>query len=79
MNNVNNIRTLKKAVGEMKKGEKLYISAIGLTVNAIEQLREYVKGNVLMPERSEAEKAYNDAESIMNGKVILPQMTYIKQ
>ena len=79
MYNVNNIRTLKKVVREMNQGEKLYINAIGLTVNAIEQLREYIKENVLLPEKTEAQQLYNDLSAVMSGKTILPQMTYIKQ
>lgn len=79
MYNVNNIKTLKKVVKEMKKGETLYINAISLSINAIEQLREYIKLNVLLPDKSEVENLYNDIESVMNGKTILPQMTYIKQ
>ena len=79
MYNVNNIRTLKKVVREMKKGEKLYVNAIGLSINAIEQLREYIKENVLLPDREEVERVYNDVETVMNGTVIFPQMTYIKQ
>ncbi len=79
MYNANNIRTLKKVVREMNQGEKLYINAICLTVNAIEQLREYIKENVLLPDKSEAEQLYNDISSVMSGKTILPQMTYIRQ
>ena len=79
MYNANNIRALKKVVREMKKGEKFYINAICLTVNAIEQLREYIKANVILPDESEVEKSYDDVESVMCGKVIFPQMTYIKQ
>ena len=79
MYNVNNIRTLKKVVREMNQGEKLHINAIGLTVNAIEQLREYIKENVLLPDKTEAQQLYNDLSAVMSGKTILPQMTYIKQ
>ncbi len=79
MYNANNIRTLRNVVKEMKQGEKLYINAIGLTTNAIEQLREYIKENVLLPDKSEAEQLYNDIPSVMSGKIILPQMTYIRQ
>ena len=52
MYNANNIRTLKKVVREMKQGEKLYVNSIGLTINAIEQLREYIKENVLFNHES---------------------------
>lgn len=79
MYNANNIRTLKKVVKEMKQGEKLYINSICLTVNAIEQLRQYIKENVLLPDKSEAEQIYSDIQAVMSGKTILPQMTYIRQ
>lgn len=79
MYNANNIKTLKKVVKEMKRGEKLYVNSICLTVNAIEQLRQYIKENVLMPDKTEAEKIYKDIQAVMSGKTILPQMTYIRQ
>ena len=79
MYNANNIRTLKKVVKEMKRGEKLYINSICLTTNAIGQLREYVKDNVLLPDKSEVEQIYSDIQAVMSGKTILPQMTYIRQ
>ena len=70
MYNVNNIRTLKKVVREMEQGEKLYINTICLTVNAIEQLREYIKENVLLPDKTEAQQLYNDLSAVMSGKTI---------
>ena len=75
----NKTKTLKKAIGEMSKGEKIYINSIGLTVNAIEQLRKYIKENVLLPDKAEAEHLYKDIPAVMSGKTILPQMTYIRQ
>lgn len=79
MYNANNVRTLKKVVREMKKGETLYINAISCSFNMIGQLREYIKDGVLAPDEEEVKKSYNDVESVMNGTVIFPQMTYIKQ
>ena len=79
MYNANNIRTLRKAVKEMKQGETLYINAICLTANAIERLRNYIKENVLLPDKSEVEQLYSDMQAVMSGKTILPQMTYIRQ
>ncbi len=79
MYNSNNIRSLKKTVEKMKKGEKLYINAISLSVNVIEQLRDYIEDNVLLPDKMEVERVYNDISSVMSGKVIFPQMTYIRQ
>lgn len=63
----------------MKQGEKLYIDSIGLTINAIEQLRQYIKENVLLPDKSEAEQISSDVQAVMSGNTILPQMIYIKQ
>ncbi len=79
MYNANNTRTLRKVVKEMKKDETLYINAICLTTNAIEQLRNYIKENILLPDESEVEQLYSDIQAVMSGKTILPQMTYIRQ
>ena len=72
------IRTLKKTVRELKSGESIYINSIGLSINSIEALRTMVMGGVLIPDSIEAEKVYKRPEDIMNGKVIFPQMTYVK-
>lgn len=79
MKNPNNVRALKKNISSLKKGETIYINSIGLTINAIEYLRECIQEKVLLPYREEVEKSYKDVESVMNGKVIFPQMTYIRQ
>lgn len=73
------IRTLKKVVREMGHGKGVYINAIYLSTPAIDQLRKYIKENVLLPDETEAQKLYNDISGVMNGDTILPQMTYIKQ
>lgn len=72
-------RRLKKAVGEMRKGERLYVNAISLTTDEIGQLRKYIKEKVLMPDESEARKKYEDIQAVMSGETILPQMTYIRR
>ena len=79
MYNANNIKTLRKVVKKMNPGETLYINSICLTINAIEQLRRYIKQGVLLPDKAEAEQIYNDISAVMSGKTILPQMTYIRQ
>lgn len=79
MCNPNNVRTLKKLVISMYKGKRLYINSICLTEGAIEQLREYIKENVLLPDKTEAQQIYNELSAVMSGKTIIPQMTYIKQ
>lgn len=73
------IGMLNKAVMELDKGEKIYINAIGLSLGAVDKLRNYIKKGVLLPYRPEVERAYKDVESVMNGNVIFPQMVYIKQ
>ena len=71
-------KSVKKVVSEMKSGESIYINAISLTPSAISQIRTLIKFGTLIPDKDEASKMYNDVDSVMNGSVILPQMTYIK-
>lgn len=79
MYNVNNIRTLKKVVREMKTGESIYIDAICLSLNAIDQLKQYVKDGVLTPDEDEVKQVCKVPEDIMTGKYLFPQMLYTKQ
>lgn len=79
MYNVNNIRALKKIVKEMNKGDKIYINSINLSVNVIEQLREFVKGSILLPDEEQVKEVYKDVVAVMSGKTIIPQMEYIRQ
>lgn len=79
MYNANNVRSLRKLVKEMKKGEKLYVNAISISINAVDQLRDYIKSGIITPDKSEVERVYNNVNDVMTGEVIFPQMTYIKQ
>lgn len=79
MKNISNVRSLRKVVRKMAPGETLYIDAINLSTGAIDQLRSYVKDQILLPVEAEIMPLYNNIPAVMSGKVILPQMTYIKQ
>lgn len=79
MYNVNNIRILRKVVREMKAGESIYINAICLSQNAIDQLKQYVKEGVLVPDEDRVKREYKVPEDIMSGKYLFPQMVYVKQ
>lgn len=72
------MKNFEKTINKMKKGEKIYINSIGLTVKNIESLKNMIKSNILIPDKSEVEIVYKDVESVMNGDVIIPQMDYIK-
>lgn len=74
-----NYRTLKKSIIEMNAGEKVYINSIGLSLNAINTLRTLICDGIITPDIEEVKKTYKDVENVMNGKVILPQMDYIRK
>lgn len=74
-----NIRSFRKAVREMESGQIFYLNAINVSFAVVEQLREFIDIGIVEPIREEAEKYYKDVESVMSGKVILPQMEYIKK
>lgn len=63
-----------KTINKMKAGEKIYINAICLNSECIDDLRSFIQSGTLQP--IEPQRFYNDVESVMNGKVILPQMEY---
>lgn len=73
------MRNFEQTIYKMSKGEKVYINSIALTVKNIETLKNMIKSNILIPDKSEVEYVYKDVESVMNGDVIIPQMTYIKK
>ena len=73
------IRSFRKVVREMASGQRFYLNAISVSVVVIDQLRQYIEDGVVEPVREEVEKCYNDVEAVMSGKVILPQMEYIKK
>lgn len=74
------VRELKKAVAGMKKGERIYVNAIGCTEAAIEFLRKMIEDDVLTVDGSELAKYIIPAArgNYRTGKSICPQMTYIK-
>lgn len=73
-----NYRSLNKQIKGMNKGEVVFINAINLSENSINLLRTFVKNGVLVPDKVEVTMMYKDVESVMNGTVILPQMSYSK-
>ena len=79
MYNANNLRTMKKAVKEMKTGEVIFINIICLTEKAVNQLKQYIIDGVLVPDEKQVKEMYNIPEEVMSGNVILPQMEYIKR
>ncbi len=74
-----NVRSFRKEVREMASGQRFYLNAISVSVAVVEQLRQYIKDGVVEPVREEVEKCYKDVEAVMSGKVIFPQMEYIKK
>lgn len=74
------VRELKKVVANMKKGERIYVNAIGCTAAAIEFLRKMIEDDVLTPDGNELAKYIIPAArgEYRIGKCICPQMTYIK-
>lgn len=74
-----NVRSFRKAVREMESGQRFYVNAISASVGMVDQLRQYIKDGVVEPVREEVERSYKDVEAVMSGKVIFPQMEYIKK
>lgn len=74
------VRELKKVVAGMKKGERVYVNAIGLTEKGVECLRKMIEDDVLTPDGNELAKYIIQAArgEYRIGKCICPQMTYIK-
>lgn len=73
-----NVRTFKKEINDMKKGEIVYINSINLSITSINMLREFIRRGILIPDINKVNKVYADSKSVMQGVVILPQMDYIK-
>lgn len=75
-----NMRDLKKYVEkEMAVGDSLYVNVLGLSEKAFNLLRTYISTGRISPVREEVEKIYKDVEAVMNGYVVIPQMSYIKE
>lgn len=73
-----NSRVLTKAIKTLKVNEEIYINAINLTPSAFKNLKKLIQNGILTPKEKEVKTLYKDIESVMKGKTILPQMTYIK-
>lgn len=73
------IRSFRKEVREMASGQRFYLNTINVSVAVVDQLRQCIKDGVVEPVREEVEKCYKDVEAVMSGKVIFPQMEYIKK
>jgi len=75
-----NVRTMRKMVNEMNKGEAIYINAINCSIGMIEQLREYIKNGVLAPDGKELKEMIVESaiKRFETGESIAPQMTYIR-
>lgn len=74
-----NVRSFRKAVREMESGHRFYVNVIGASIGIAGQLRQYIKDGIVEPVREEVEKSYKDVEAVMSGRVIFPQMDYIKK
>jgi hypothetical protein len=79
MNSVG-IRSLKSQVNKLPKGDTIYINSIGITANAIEELRRMIQGGVLTPVESELRQCIVEEAlpKFRSGESICPQMTYQK-
>lgn len=73
-----NSRTLTRVIKKLKVNEEIYINAINLTPSAFKNLVKLIQKGVLTPKEKEVKTLYKDVESVMKGKTVLPQMTYIK-
>lgn len=69
---------IKKAIESLKKGEKIEINTLNLKAKEVRELREAIKNDIIIPDEKEIVYTYKDVESVLNGNVILPEMTYIK-
>ena len=69
---------LKESIKSLKKGEKIEINTLNLKAKEVRELREAIKNDVIIPDEKEIIYTYKDVESVLNGNVILPEMTYIK-
>ena len=73
-------KQLKKAIEGTNYGEKIYINAIGLTINQIDLLRVSIHNGILAPDSNELKKviAREYINEYTSGCRIAPQMIYIK-
>ena len=75
-----NYKTFKKQINAMEKAQKIYINAINLSINSINELRKMIENHILAIDIEELKKyVYAEyMENFTSGKSICPQMTYIK-
>ena len=75
-----NYKTFKKQINAMEKGQKIYINAINLSINSINELQKMIKNHILALDTNELEKyVYVEyMDNFITGRSICPQMTYIK-
>lgn len=72
------VTTLKSRLNKLKTGDRVYINAIGLSLNAIEYLRDEIKSGHLIPDYHMINKVFAEEyrEQALNGVVICPQCDY---
>ena len=76
-----NKRELKKALANMRRGDVFYLNAIGLTVGAIEYLKELISTGQIIPDKQDIDSmiAPEAREKCYNGEIICPQCAYTVQ
>lgn len=70
-----------KAIEQVEVNKTFYINAINLNVTAVGKLRRFIECGYIKPVESEVISVFNNVQAMydcMNGKVIFPQMNYIK-
>ena len=76
------IKDLENVVANLSCGGEIHISTIHLTYDAEIRLRHYVQDKILIPDQAKLKSIYSDNEDlierVMNGKIVLPSMRYIK-
>lgn len=68
------IREFNSFIDECRVGDVIYISAIGLSVKAIDRLRSLIRDGFLIPQDV---SVYMDRRVVLDGDVILPQCNYL--
>lgn len=76
-----NIRSYRKAIREIKKGEQFYFNAISASVAMVEYTKELVKNGTIKLDMEELEKMIvpEALDKFLTGEALAPQMFYIKQ
>lgn len=78
--NMQNVRTMKKLISELKPGETFYLNAISATVGMVELTKELIKNGTITPDPEELSRVIKEEchPRFLNGNSIAPQMVYIK-